>query len=174
MTESHHVDNRGEHEHPLDFDFESRNAEMFGITYKLTHHLMRNLTSFRCYFSIIEGLINHVQKIGNPISEAFKLYEDDLLIIARDKTNKRNAEDHDNDEHITERTEWFFYKLVTKKRKGAWRKKRLEAVMIAVQHQAQRMMNSKLHQRHKEFAEYEPKVSSRGFWDIGFITFNFM
>ncbi|GKA26392.1 FH protein interacting protein FIP2 [Tanacetum coccineum] len=46
-----------------------------------------------------------------------KIYEDDLLIIARDKTNKRNAEDHENDEHIIGRTKWFFYKLVTKKRK---------------------------------------------------------
>ncbi|GJZ09795.1 hypothetical protein Tco_0544078 [Tanacetum coccineum] len=46
-----------------------------------------------------------------------ELYVDDLLIIAHDKTNKRNAEDHENDEHITKRIEWFFYKLVTKKRK---------------------------------------------------------
>ncbi|GKC47754.1 hypothetical protein Tco_1065476 [Tanacetum coccineum] len=74
VTESHRVYNRWEPEHPRDFDPESRNAEMFAITYKLTHHLMCDLTSFRCHFSIMEGLINRFQKIGNPISEAFGVF----------------------------------------------------------------------------------------------------
>nr|GEV43821.1 hypothetical protein [Tanacetum cinerariifolium] len=88
MTKSHRVHNRWEPEHPRDFDPESRNSEMFGITYKLTRYLMCNLTSSR------------------RIQIHKDLYEDDILIIARDKTNKRNAKGHEIDEHITGRTEW--------------------------------------------------------------------
>ncbi|GKB16583.1 hypothetical protein Tco_0850506 [Tanacetum coccineum] len=43
--------------------------------------------------------------------------EEDLRIIAHDKTKKHRAEDKENDEHVTRRTEGFFYELVTKKRK---------------------------------------------------------
>ncbi|GJY59785.1 hypothetical protein Tco_0459677 [Tanacetum coccineum] len=44
--------------------------------------------------------------------------EDNLWIIADDKTNKHRAEDKENDKHVTGRTKGFIYELVTKKRKA--------------------------------------------------------
>ncbi|GJX20243.1 copia protein [Tanacetum coccineum] len=44
--------------------------------------------------------------------------EDDLRIIVCDKTNKRRADDKENDELVTSRTEGYFYGRVTKKRKA--------------------------------------------------------
>ncbi|GJV18861.1 hypothetical protein Tco_1367881 [Tanacetum coccineum] len=64
--------------------------------------------------------------------------EDDLQINPSNKTNKRKSNDKENDE----------------------KKVRLVAVMIAVQHQALRKMNLKLHRWREEFVENKPEASS--------------
>nr|GEX52328.1 hypothetical protein [Tanacetum cinerariifolium] len=69
--------------------------------------------SDRFYSSIMERFYNHLPRIGNLVSKAS---EDDLRINPPDKTYKRKANDKENDEHVTRRTETFFYELVTKKR----------------------------------------------------------
>ncbi|GKF71568.1 hypothetical protein Tco_0207682, partial [Tanacetum coccineum] len=50
--------------------------------------------------------------------EAMCKAEDDLWIIACDKTYKCKANDKENDEQVTGSTQGFFYKPVTKKRKA--------------------------------------------------------
>nr|GEW67520.1 hypothetical protein [Tanacetum cinerariifolium] len=88
--------------------------------------------------------------------------EDDLKINPPDKTYKCKANDKENDEHVTRRTEAFFYELVTKKRtmfpkyyycKNPRRNKCLVAMMIAAQHQAQREMNLQIHRRREVFTK---------------------
>nr|GEV53031.1 hypothetical protein [Tanacetum cinerariifolium] len=69
VTESHRVHNRREPEHPRDDDPESRNDEMFSITEPT--------------------LVELYEVMCKP--------EDDLWIIARDKKNKRRAEDKKNE-----------------------------------------------------------------------------
>nr|GEU97592.1 hypothetical protein [Tanacetum cinerariifolium] len=84
--------------------------------------------------------------------------EDDLGVHPHEKyMNKAN--DEEIDERVTQRTEWFFYEPVTKKRKAfpkcyyfrnLGRKARLVAVMIVVQHQALKEMQ-KIHRMTEVF-----------------------
>nr|GEW68773.1 reverse transcriptase domain-containing protein [Tanacetum cinerariifolium] len=125
-------------------DPESRNAEMFRITYELTHLLLRYRVSFRFYFSIMEGFINRLRTIGNPVSKAFGVFyivqslpeEYSLYVFKFMETCKEPK----------------FMELYER----VGRKARL-AVMIAVRHQAQRMMNQKLHRSN---TQTNPKPSS--------------
>ncbi|GJT86649.1 hypothetical protein Tco_1068366 [Tanacetum coccineum] len=46
---------------------------MFSLTHELSYYRIRDVTSARFHYSIMEGLINCLWNIGNPISEAFKV-----------------------------------------------------------------------------------------------------
>nr|GEU59079.1 hypothetical protein [Tanacetum cinerariifolium] len=68
----HH--NKWEPKHPQDVDLESKNTEIFSMTYELTHLPMHYPISFMLHLSIIEGFINRLWKIGNLISKAFWVF----------------------------------------------------------------------------------------------------
>ncbi|GKA84049.1 hypothetical protein Tco_0805644 [Tanacetum coccineum] len=46
---------------------------MFALTHELSYYRIRDVTYARFHYSIMEGLINCLWNIGNPISEAFKV-----------------------------------------------------------------------------------------------------
>ncbi|GJU10354.1 hypothetical protein Tco_1132750 [Tanacetum coccineum] len=74
VTESPRVHNRWKPKHPKDIPPESRNVEMFSLTYELSYYHMRPDTSVRFLFSVMEGFINRLWKISNPVSEAFGVF----------------------------------------------------------------------------------------------------
>ncbi|GJY25682.1 hypothetical protein Tco_0400408 [Tanacetum coccineum] len=81
--------------------------------------------------------------------------EDDLRANP-DKKNKRKAHDKDNDGRSEKDKEIFR------------RKARIVAMIFAVQHQARKMMNLKLHQRREVYTEDDEwdRVSDFGIWDL--------
>ncbi|GJU93875.1 hypothetical protein Tco_1318631 [Tanacetum coccineum] len=73
VTESPHVYNSWEPKHPWDIHPELRNADMFSLTHELSYYRMRAGTSARFPYSM-KGFINCLRKIGNHVSEAFKVF----------------------------------------------------------------------------------------------------
>ncbi|GJS72904.1 hypothetical protein Tco_0705745 [Tanacetum coccineum] len=138
VTELHHVYNIWQAKHTWDILLESRNAEMFSLTYKLTHYLMCYPTSFRV-FCIVQSLTAEYSPYVFKFMETcevltlMELYdvmckaEYDLPINSHDKTNKCKADDNENDNQISTK------------------KARLTAVLIVVQHQVLKKMYLKLH-----------------------------
>ncbi|GJV62117.1 tryptophan synthase beta chain 1-like protein [Tanacetum coccineum] len=89
-------------------------TEMFSLTYELSYYRMRAGTSASPYdFKFMETC---EEPTLMELYEVTCKAKDDLWINPPDKTNKRKADDKENDEHVTGRTEWFFYKPITKKR----------------------------------------------------------
>ncbi|GKB18937.1 hypothetical protein Tco_0852860 [Tanacetum coccineum] len=103
VTESPHVHNIWKPKAPWDIHPELRNAEMFAVTYELSYYHMRPGTSLGFTFpswrdlSIVSGRL-------------------DDLSVKPDKTNKRKADNEENEEQVTGRIEGFFFEPVTKKR----------------------------------------------------------
>ncbi|GKC38184.1 hypothetical protein Tco_1050568 [Tanacetum coccineum] len=175
VTELHHVHNIWKAKHPWDILLESRNAEMFSLTYKLTHYLMCYPTSFSPYvFKFMETCeVLTLMELYDVMCKA----EYDLPINSHDKTNKRKADDKESDNQVTKRTEGFFNEPVAKKRTAfskcyiakilgirlgnvlsifvtrrslnekeiSTKKACLAAVLIVVQHQVLKKMCLKLH-----------------------------
>ncbi|GJR89440.1 hypothetical protein Tco_0213451 [Tanacetum coccineum] len=159
VTESHRVHYRWEPEHPWDVDPESKNDEMFSITYKLTHHLMLHLTSFKCHFSITK-----IEPTLIELDEVMCKAEDDLQIIARDKTNKRGAEDKENGEHVTGRNERFFYERIMKIERERWEEGMPSCDDCSTTSSSKNDEPQASFRGWIFFAEDEPEVSSRGFF----------
>ncbi|GKB46473.1 hypothetical protein Tco_0897226 [Tanacetum coccineum] len=120
MLKSHRVHNRWEPEHPRDVDLESRNAE------KIRNPISEVFEVFCIVESLPKEYSPYVFRFTKTCKEPthIELYEvmckveDDLQIIAHDKTNERRAEDKENEDKFTGRNYGFFYKRVTKKRKA--------------------------------------------------------
>ncbi|GJZ67279.1 hypothetical protein Tco_0630519 [Tanacetum coccineum] len=120
-------------------------AEMFSLTHELSYYCMSSGTSARFHFSIMEGFINRLRKIGNLVKTCeepmlMKLYEvvckgeDDLRISPLEKQIRIRP-------------------MMRRMTSSFGMKAHLVAVMIAVQHQALKKMNMKLHQRREVFTE---------------------
>ncbi|GKD23505.1 hypothetical protein Tco_1225208 [Tanacetum coccineum] len=90
--------------------------------------------------------------------------EDDLQINPSNKTNKRKANDKENDEQVTRKTDGFFYEPGTKKRTILRKEKEEEGTPCSSDDcgstSSCKENEPKLHRRREEFAKNKPEASS--------------
>ncbi|GJZ74633.1 hypothetical protein Tco_0639098 [Tanacetum coccineum] len=91
---------------PWDIPMESRNAEMFSLTYGLSFYHIRTSTSARFYISIMEGFINHLWKIGNPSFQRKARLVVVMILVEHQALKKMNLEIHRGREVFTENDGW--------------------------------------------------------------------
>nr|GEW10513.1 hypothetical protein [Tanacetum cinerariifolium] len=119
VTESPCDYNRWKPKAPWDIPLKSRNTKMFALT-KVYQSSMADWKSYKRGIYIIMYpqtlLKEYCPYLFETCKEStlMKLYEvvckvEDDLRVNPDKTNKRKANDKENDEHVTGRTKLFFF-----------------------------------------------------------------